>query len=268
MVDLAVSDVEVAVRAATAGAAVVRARYGAGARRIAKEGVDFATDVDIEAERAIRAVLSQSRPDDGVVGEELGAGGPSARRWLVDPLCGTLNFAAGVPLFGVNVALEEDGVTTVASVVDPIAGEAFWSDRSGAWRRAVGGGETVPDRPLAPSASSRLVSVDPEAAYPADSGIRLLSHAPFRARFSPRCLSTTLALAWVATGQQAGYITGGDLRGSVHWAAGIALCRAAGVQLTNLAGEPLHTGEHGLIAAADAETHALLLSSLTSLRRG
>ena len=90
----------------------------------------------------------------------------------------------------------------------------------------------------------------------------------FETRFSPRCLSTTLALAWVATGQQAGYLTGGHLRGSVHWTAGIALCRAAGAVVTNLAGGDLHTGEHGLIAAADAETHAFLLSRLESIRTG
>lgn len=266
MADLAVSDAEVAVRAAVAGAAVVRSRYGAETRRIAKEGVDFATEVDIEAEHAIRAVLSESRPEDGVVGEELGAVGPSARRWLVDPLCGTLNFAAGVPVFGVNVALEEDGVTTAAAVVDPIAGDSFWSDGSGAWHRANGGVDSGLDRRLTPSTSSRLVSVNLESAYPAGIGVGLLSHGAFRAQFSPRCLSTTLALAWVATGQQAGYITGGDLRGSVHWTAGIALCRAAGAKVTNLAGGPLHTGEHGMIAAADAETHASLLSALNTLR--
>jgi myo-inositol-1(or 4)-monophosphatase len=48
----------------------------------------------------------------------------------------------------------------------------------------------------------------------------------------------------------------------VHWAAAVALCRAAGVVVTNLAGGELHSGDHGLVAAADAETHALLLASL------
>ena len=77
---------------------------------------------------------------------------------------------------------------------------------------------------------------------------------------------TTLALAWVATGQQAAYITGGDLQGSVHWTAGIALCRAAGAVVTNLAGGELHTGAHGMVAAADAETHALVLAAVNPAR--
>lgn len=104
-----------------------------------------------------------------------------------------------------------------------------------------------------------------ESSYPNKVGTRLLSDDDLRSRFSLRCLSTTLALAWVATGQHAGYVTGGDLRHSVHWAAGIAMCRAAGAVTTNLAGEELHTGAYGMIAAANEETHTFLLASLQRL---
>ncbi|MGI9822341.1 inositol monophosphatase family protein [Agromyces sp. Marseille-Q5079] len=265
VVGSALSDAEVAVRAARAGAAVARARFGTESRRIDHAGVDFTTEADIEAERAIRAVLTEHRPEDGILGEELGASGDSSRRWLVDPICGTLNFAAGVPLFAVNVALEIGGVTAAAAVADPAAGNTFWTDGVGAWR-AEDARAPEPGRAIAPSSSSRLVTVNLESRYPGSIGTRLLFDETFRERFSPRCLSTTLALSWVATGQQAGYITGGDLRHSVHWAAGIALCRAAGAIVTNLAGGELHTGEHGLVAAADAGTHELLLATLDTMR--
>lgn len=248
------------MRAGLAGAAVARSRYRTGSRRVAEVGVDFTTEADVDTERAVRAVLSQLRPGDAIVGEELGASGDSARRWLVDPICGTLNFAAGLPLFAVNVALEVDGNTVAAAVVDPIAGHAFATDGITVWRRVDGA-----DGLLTPTSSSRLVTVNLECSYPNSAGTRLLSDESFRSRFSPRCVSTTLALAWVATGQHAGYVTGGDLRHSVHWAAGIALCRAAGAVVTNLAGEELHTGAHGMVAAADAETHAFLLAVLRRL---
>jgi myo-inositol-1(or 4)-monophosphatase len=261
------SDAEVAVHAARAGASIARAHYGAAPPRIKDDGVDFTTEADIEAERAIRAVLSQLRPGDGIVGEELGSAGQSSRRWLVDPICGTLNFAARIPLFAVNVALEVDGVTRAAAVADPVAEDLFWTDGETAWQRVFDDVDDAGlDQPLAPTPSSRLVSINLESPYPSGLGARLLSDDGFRARFSPRCLSTTLALAWVAGGQQAGYITGGDLRGSVHWAAGIALCRAAGAVVTNLAGGTLHTDDHGMLAAADAETHAFVLGALNSLR--
>ena len=56
----------------------------------------------------------------------------------MDPICGTLNFAAGLPLFAVNVALEVDGVTAAAAVVDPVAGDVFWTDGDSAWQRIDG----------------------------------------------------------------------------------------------------------------------------------
>jgi myo-inositol-1(or 4)-monophosphatase len=261
------TDAEVAVRAAAAGAAVARAGFGSDTRRVSDAGLDFTTEADIATERAIRAVLSDLRPADAIVGEELGADGSSSRRWLVDPICGTLNFAARVPLFAVNVALDIDGVTTAAAVVDPIADDAFWTDGANAWQRvdaAVAGAEV--DRPLAPTTSSRLLSMNLDCDYPGSIGTRLLSDESLRSRFSPRCMSTTLALAWVATGQQAAYVTAGDLRGSVHWAAGVALCRAAGAVISNLAGGDLHSGGQGMIAAADAEAHDFLLARLDSLR--
>lgn len=255
--DELLSDGEVAVRASLGGAAVARARYGTGSRRVAQAGVDLTTEADVETEVAIRAVLSELRPGDAILGEELGASGDSARRWLVDPICGTMNFAAGLPVFADNVALHVDGVTRAAAVADPVAGHGYWTDGTTAWRRFDG-----VDSVLAPTSSSRLVTVNLESSYADGVGARLLLDNTIRSRFSPRCLSSTLALAWVATGRQAAYVTGGDLRGSVHWAAGIALCQAAGAVVTNLAGGALHTGDHGMLAAADAETHEFLLEAI------
>jgi myo-inositol-1(or 4)-monophosphatase len=252
-----VTDAVVAIRAGLAGAAVARSRYGTGSRRVAHAGVDFTTEADVETERVIRAVLSELRPGDAIVGEELGASGDSSRRWLVDPICGTMNFAAGLPVFAVNIALEIDGTPRAAAVVDPVAGHAFWTDGTAAWRQ-VDGVATL----LRPTPSTHLVTVNLESSYPDAVGARLLMDETVRSRFSPRCLSSTLALAWVASGQHAGYVTGGDVRHSVHWAAGIALCQAAGAVVTNLAGGELHTGDQGMLAAADAETHAFLLERM------
>jgi myo-inositol-1(or 4)-monophosphatase len=69
-----------------------------------------------------------------------------------------------------------------------------------------------------------------------------------------------MALTWVATGQRAAYITDGDLRDNVHFAAGLAICEAAGCVVTDLEGYEWGSGATGLVAAADAETHTVLLS--------
>ena len=79
-----------------------------------------------------------------------------------------------------------------------------------------------------------------------------------RSRYGPRVLSSTLALAWVAAGRRAGYITDGNLQASVHFTAGIAICRAAGCVVTDLAGNTIYSGP-GLLAAADPATHHDLL---------
>lgn len=251
----ATSDLDVALAAARAGAAVVRAAYGAPVTRHAKCGTDFATDADLDAERAILGVIAAARPDDAQVGEESGrGGGPGVRTWLVDPLCGTLNFAAQTPLVAVNVALVEDGVTLACVCADPIADELFWADARGAFVRRHDSEE-----PLVPSVRSRLVDVncDGPAGRPF-LGPEVVADPAFRATFGTRVTSSTLAVAWVAAGRRAAYVSDGRFDDNVHFAAGIALCRAAGCVVTDLAGNPLEGGR-GLVISAGAETHAHLV---------
>lgn len=252
-------DTEVAVAAALAGATAVRTRYGQRLTRIDKGDGDFATDADVAAEEAILDVLRSARPSDAMRGEEGGRRGAAdaVREWLVDPLCGTLNYAVGTALVAVNVALR-DGP---AAVADPFGGEVFHTDGETARVRRDGR-----DTPLAPTASSRLVDVNLDPPFPGAPAFRavdLLAHPGFGRVFRPRVVSTTLALAWVAAGKRAAYVTDGTaLTESVHFAAGIALCRAAGCVVTGVDGAPVGPAGRGLVAAADAETHGQLLSLL------
>lgn len=247
---------DVARAAAAAGAAVVRSMYGDDLVHLEKSPTDFATEADLASERAIRDVIAAARPDDTFEGEETGESrGSSDRRWLVDPLCGTLNFAAGTPLAAVNVALQTASGVTAAASVDPIADELFWTDAHRAWVRHAGR-----DRPLVPSARSLIVDVNCDGKRDAEFlGAQLIADPAFRAVYAPRVLSSTLAVAWVAAGRRAAYVTDGLLRGSVHFTAGIALCQAAGCVVTDLVGGPIHAGR-GLIAAADIETHRRLVA--------
>ncbi|MFE9118942.1 inositol monophosphatase family protein [Streptomyces sp. NPDC007172] len=253
-------DAAVATAGARAGADVVRALYGRRLDRIDKGAGDFATAADVEAEQAILAVIRAARPGDAVLGEEGGQRGADGaeRQWLVDPLCGTLNYAVGNMLVAVNVALRGGAAATT----DPFGGETFFTDGESAWMRRDGADDT----PLTPSPATCLVDVNLDPPFPSAPGFRavdLLAHPGFIERFRPRVVSTTLALAWVAAGRRAAYVTdGGDLSGSVHFAAGVALCRAAGCIVTGIDGAPLGTAGRGLLAAADEETHALLMSMM------
>lgn len=253
-------DHEVAVAAARAGGAVLRMMYGTELEQKFKSVTDFVTAADLAAERAVMEVLRAARPDDGFVGEEFGeaASAKGSRVWLVDPLCGTLNFAAKTPLFSVNVALSDGCATTAAAVSHPPSGEVYWAH--GVQFGILGRDES------SSAAANRLVDINADG--PLDRrfvGAQLGADPDFRARFSPRVESTTLALAWVATGQRLGYVTDGLHRDSVHFAAGIALCHAAGCVVTDFNGDAVHTGP-GIVATADSETHASLLELISKHR--
>ncbi|MFC7843103.1 inositol monophosphatase family protein [Streptomyces sp. NPDC057382] len=255
-------DAAVATAAARAGADVVRSMYGQRLSRIDKGAGDFATAADVEAEKRILGIIRAARPDDAVLGEEGGQQGArdAVRQWLVDPLCGTLNYAFGSMLVAVNVALR-DGA---AAVADPFSGEVFFTDGEKAWVRHDGADDAL----LTPTPATRLVDVNLDPPFPSAPGFRavdLLGRPEFIESFRPRVVSTTLALAWVAAGRRAAYVTdGGNLSGSVHFAAGIALCRAAGCVVTGIDGAPMGDAARGLVVAADHETHGQLLSMMSS----
>jgi myo-inositol-1(or 4)-monophosphatase len=252
------SDVEVAIAAAQAGAAVLMDTYGTALEQDAKSATDFATAADVASERAILDIIRRARTDDGFVGEELGEVGRGSRVWLVDPLCGTLNFATRTTTFSVNVDLVQDDATTAAAVSHPPSGEVHWAaDGSFGMLGREGATTTTPNR-----------LVDINADGPLDRpfvGAQLAADPDLRGQFSPRVESTTLALAWVATGQRLAYVTDGMHQGSVHFTAGIALCEAAGCVVTDFDGNAVHTGP-GIVAAADAETHTTLLALIARYR--
>jgi myo-inositol-1(or 4)-monophosphatase len=245
------ADADVAGAAAVVGLEILRSRYGGPLTRLDKGRGDFATEADLEAEEAVRRTINEYCPHDAFLGEESGASGSGLRTWLVDPLCGTRNFAARTPFACTNVALRVGDQLSVAAVADLSENALYWTDGIAAY--------TGDREPLTPSAASGLVDVDadrqPRWAASLASGLPGVLDGALGLRVS----STSLALAWVATGRRAAYAVTGDVQHSVHFAAGIALCRAAGCVVTDLRGEQVGPGNHGLLVAADQPTHAALL---------
>lgn len=102
---------------------------------------DSVTVMDRTAKALIIEDLIGARPDDGLLGEEGGERfGTSGVRWIVDPLDGTVNYLFSLPMWGVSIAAEEQGVVTVGVVVTPEFDEGYVAVRgAGAWR--ISGGE-------------------------------------------------------------------------------------------------------------------------------
>jgi histidinol-phosphatase len=93
------------------------------------------TAADRAAEDEIVAVIRAAFPDHAILGEEGGARGAGAVRWIVDPIDGTRGFARGGMMWGPMVALEVDGALVAGALALPALGRTYWAGRGiGAWR--------------------------------------------------------------------------------------------------------------------------------------
>ncbi|WP_241985030.1 MULTISPECIES: inositol monophosphatase family protein [unclassified Cryobacterium] len=92
------------------------------------------TDADQAVERAIRALLAERRPKDGILGEEYGTAGSTVRQWIIDPIDGTAGFLRGVQIWGTLISLAVDGIPVVGVVSSPALGKRWWARAgAGAW---------------------------------------------------------------------------------------------------------------------------------------
>jgi myo-inositol-1(or 4)-monophosphatase len=217
-------------------------RYGGPAEGVSSKSsdTDLVSEADRASEAAILDLLTRERPDDGLLGEE-GASreGASGRRWVVDPLDGTINYLYRFPAWCVSVALEDADGGLVGVVHDPLRGEMFTASR--------GGGASLNGVRVEVNAkeSLDLALVATGFAYQAEmravQADRLTEVLP-RVRDIRRAGAAALDLAWVAAGRLDAYYE----RGLKHWdwAAARVLITEAGGALAELEGEP-----RGLAAA-------------------
>ena len=227
---------------------------------VQKKGNDFATDVDLALERQIVAEL-EAATGIGVHGEEFGGADLDAPLvWVVDPIDGTFNYAAGSPMASILLALLRDG--------EPVAG-LTWLPFTGQRYTAVDGGpllrDDVPRPSLSPSPLTECVvgvgsfNVVGRGRYPGR--WRLAAFAE---------LSTVCSKIRMhgSIGVDMAYVADGILGAAIHFggqvwdhAAGVALVRAAGGVVTDLSGEPWTPETRGILAAAP-DTHAEMLELL------
>jgi fructose-1,6-bisphosphatase/inositol monophosphatase family enzyme len=128
-------------------------RLSAAAIRTKTGPLDLVTDADEAAERVITAALAARFPGCLVVGEEAAAADPllldrlpsASLAFVVDPIDGTANYAAGLPLFGMMVAAVSAGAVVAACIHDPVVDDCYlalkgggaWADSAEAGRRPL-----------------------------------------------------------------------------------------------------------------------------------
>jgi len=217
-----------------------------------KSAGELVTVADREAEAALAAALARVEPAALFIGEEACAGDPALRGrigeglvWLVDPIDGTANFAAGRPPFAIMVALLRDGVTQASWLFDPLLNQMSCAKRAcGAWQ------------------NGRLLSTSDE--LPDDTSLRgIVSNAFVPPEYAaiPGKLASAVGNV-LATQRCAGHeyplIASGACDFALYWRTlpwdhvpGVLLVEAAGGTAVNLDGERFdpQTERKGLLAA-------------------
>jgi len=227
---------------------------------VSKRGDDFATQVDLAIERQVVDALV-SATGIPVHGEEFGGADlDSPWVWVLDPVDGTFNYAAGSPMAAILLGLLHDGKPVAGLTWLPFMNERY---------AAVDGGPVmkngVPQPPLVESDLNHAIigvgtfNADSRGRFPGRYRVAVLEELSRESSRMRMHGATGIDLAYVADGVLGGSISFGD-----HvWdhAAGVALVRAAGGIVTTLAGEEWTPASRSALAAAPG-VHDQLLEML------
>jgi myo-inositol-1(or 4)-monophosphatase len=218
------------------------------------------TEADLAVERAFRELIAARCPDHQVLGEEDGIGtsaGSARYRWIIDPIDGTTNFAHGLALFCVSIALEIDGRIEVGVVFDPIGEELYTAER--------GEGARLNGSPLSVSACSELIDALLCTGFPYSiqedraEQVRIFGAFLGQARAVRRLGSAALDLCYLAAGRFDGF-----WEEHLHpWdiAAASLIAEEAGARVTDYAGAPMRlTGRQ--IVVSNGRVHQAMLGVL------
>lgn len=222
------------------------------------DGYDPVTIADCAAERAMRAILARERPDDAILGEEMGASpGTSDLTWLLDPIDGTRGFVSGTPTWGVLIAVGGMDGPELGLIDQPYIGERFVGGYGEAWSDGPQGRRKLETSTTENIGEATLFSTFPEIGTSGErAAFNALSRTVRLTRFGMDCY----AYALLAAGHIDLVVEAGLQAHDIQ--APIALIQAAGGIVTNWQGEPAHQGGR-VIAAATPSLHEAALKILS-----
>ncbi len=265
--------IETAIHAASEAGAILRSSLGSITHIEYKDDnpVNLVTEADKAAEACIIGIIRKRHPDHAILGEESGAHNTgSDHRWIIDPLDGTTNFAHGLPIFSVSIALEVAGTVICGVVYDPMRDELFHAE--------LGGGAFLNGHPIHVSRQSDVRKALLVTGFPYNVGTnpdlcfeRFIAFLR-RVQAVRRLGSAALDAAYVATGRFDGFWE----VALQPWdkAAGQLLITEAGGRISDFDGRPHDNyvpqflGNNGLIheqmLAILAEAHHLIIARTTA----
>ena len=193
------------IKAAEAGAKVME-EYFRGEFKISyKEGINnLVTEADHASEKAIFEVIRKEFPDHFLLSEEAGEiVMDSSHKWIIDPIDGTVNFAHGIPICCVSIAIERDGEMILGAVYNPFINEFYFAQK--------GYGATLNDKIIHVSDQTKVISSCIVTGFPYS--YRDLPNGPLEvfSRFIRKGVavrrlgSAAMDLCWVAAGRFDGF---------------------------------------------------------------
>lgn len=250
------AELDLALQAVWHAGQTTLAHFQTGVAVETKDDASPVTVADREAERVMRDHIARRFPDDGILGEEFGEDRQgAARRWILDPIDGTRSFVHGVPLFGVLLALEEEGDVRLGVAHFPALRETVWAEKGqGCFfngRRARVSGVDRLDRALVCTSDAELMRrTGREAGWDAlRMGVK-----------DVRTWGDAYGYALVATGRSEVMV---DAEFSIWDAAAVRpLIEEAGGVFTDWEGKPSHTSENAIA------TNAALAEAVRRTLRG
>lgn len=223
-----------------------------------ESGFDPVTVADREAERVIRALITEHRSADGIIGEEFGEiASSSGLSWILDPIDGTRAFISGFPLWGTLIAAH-DGHESLCGVMNqPYIGERFIGDRSHSQLRCANGKVVeLACRACSAIEQATLVCTSPDIFSEAElTKFNRVQRQVAMCRFGGDCYGyCMLAAGHVDLVIEAG-LQSYDIQ------ALIPIVTGAGGVITDWQGNPV-TGGGAVVASGDARLHEEALSLL------
>jgi myo-inositol-1(or 4)-monophosphatase len=252
------AELEVAVEAARRAGRLQMEHYERLERIVHKSEHDVVTEVDTLSEQLIIDAIRDVYPDDAFLAEESGhsvtVGPPSERKWIIDPLDGTVNYANGIPVFCVSVGLTVGERPVVGVVYDPTRDELFSA--------RIGGGAHLDGVPIRHPAKPKLSDCVVSLSLGGRGWATRARNVRRRIRVSRSMGSAALAIAYLANGRFDAFVQVGGLS---LWdiCAGGLIAIEAGVRLTALDGGEWFDASRpaqsiGLLGASPAHHQALL----------
>ncbi len=221
-----------------------------------KEYKDFVTEVDKACERSIASAITAAFPDDSMLCEEgSDTDGHSGRKWIVDPLDGTLNFIHSFPVFSISIALSGNRNDLLAGVVyQPVLDELFTAEKgNGAY---LNGNPIHVSKRHDPEHFLIATGIPFKEYHYLESYVSMLKDVIHDSAGIRRAGSAAIDLAYTACGRFDGFweykLFPWD------YSAGVLLVREAGGTVTSFSGSNDINAHHSIIAGTSS-THPLLL---------